>query len=216
LVRQVVGICLGDAMFTLFRYGLMPVVVYCVVVITAGIDTVWTNTVRKATWPQTVAHVLQSQDLGDVAASFRGTPNTFPDPRGTVTYLVDGKSYAWQGRGREIGVTVMKPGDRINVYYNPKNPREISTLALLGASTGSIIMAVAFAFLAFYVWFFWLRGFFRRSGPDDFDSEVGSFAGQGQMERSRSGLGDAHPAAIIKGPLEGSFEPAPRATFGKR
>src|SRR5256885_1040658 len=80
-------------------------------------------------------------------------PNTFPDPRGTGIYVIDGKSHAWQGRGREIGVTVMKPGDQIKVYYNPQNPQEISTLVLLGASTGSIIMAVAFAFLAFYFWF---------------------------------------------------------------
>jgi hypothetical protein len=190
-------------MFTLFRYGLLPVVLYCVVVMTAGVDAILTNTVRKATWPQTVVTVVQSQDLGDVAAAFRGTPNTFPDPRGTGIYVIDGKSHAWQGRGREIGVTVMKPGDQIKVYYNPQNPQEISTLVLLGASTGSIIMAVAFAFLAFYFWFFWLRGFLRRSGPDDFDGGVGSFA-------------DAHPTAIIRGPMEGSLEPARRATFGKR
>jgi hypothetical protein len=190
-------------MFALFRYGLLPVVFYCVVVITAGVDAFLTNTVRKSTWPQTVVTVVQSQDFGDVAAAFRGTPNTFPDPRGTGIYVIDGKSHAWQGRGREIGVTVMKPGDQIKVYYNPQNPQEISTLVLLGASTGSIIMAVAFAFLAIYFWFFWLRGFLRRSGPDDFDGGVGSFA-------------DAHPTAIIRGPMEGSLEPARRATFGKR
>jgi len=192
-------------MFTLFRYGLLPVVLYCVVVITAGVDAILTNTVRKATWPQTVVTVVQSQDLGDLAAAFRGTPNTFPDPRGTLKYVIDGKSYDWQGRGRAIGVTVMKPGDQIKVYYNPKNPQDISTLVLLGAATGSIIMAVAFAFLAFYVWFFWLRGLLRRSGPDDFD-----------MVGPQSGLGDAHPTAIINRPLGQSFEPAPRATFGKR
>lgn len=71
-----------------------------------------------------------------------------------------------------MGVTVMKPGDQIKVYYNPQNPLEISTLVLLGASTGSVIMAVALAFLAFYFWFFWLRGLLRRSGPDDFGDGV--------------------------------------------
>jgi len=204
-------------MFTLFRYGLTPVVLYCVVLITAGIDAFLTNTVRKATWPQTVVTVVQSQDFGDVAAAFRGTPNTFPDPRGTLKYVIDGKSYDWRGRGREIGVTVMKPGDQIKVYYNPRNPQEISTLVLLGASTGSIIMALAFAFLAFYFWLFWLRGFLRRSGPDDFNSDmVGPFADPGEVEGSRSGMEDAHPTAIDKGPMEGSFAPARRATFGKR
>jgi hypothetical protein len=97
----------------------------------------------------------------------------------------------------------MKPGDQIKVYYNPRNPQEISTLALLGASTGSIIMAVAFAFLAFYFWFFWLRGFLRRSGPDDFDD----------MAESRA---DEHPGAILREPMEKSFDRGPRATFGKR
>jgi Protein of unknown function (DUF3592) len=190
-------------MFTLFRYGLTPVVLYCVVVITAGTDAFLTNTVRKATWPQTVITVVQSQDLGDMAAAFRGTPNTFPDPRGRVTYVIDGKNYDWQGRGRAIGVTAMKPGDQIKVYYNPRNPQEISTLALLGASTGSIIMAVAFAFLAFYFWFFWLRGFLRRSGPGDFDD----------MAESRA---DEHSGAILREPMEKSFDRGPRATFGKR
>ena len=191
-------------MFTLFRYGLTPVVLYCVVVITAGVDATLTNTVRKATWPQTVVTVAQSQDFGDVAAAFRGTPNTFPDPRGTVTYAIDGKTHVWQGRGREIGVTVMKPGDQIKVYYNPQNPQDISTLVLLGASTGSIIMAVALAFLAFYFWFFWLRGFLRRSDPDDLEADVAeSFA-------------DKHPTAILRGPMENSFDRGQRATFGKR
>ena len=159
-------------MFTLFRYGLLPVVLYCVVVLTAGVDAILTNTVRKSTWPQTVVTVMQSQDFGQALTELRGTPNTFPDPRGTLRYVIDGKTYNWQGRGREMGVTVMKPGDQIKVYYNPQNPLEISTLVLLGASTGSIIMAVAFAFLAFYFWFFWLRGFLRRSGPDDFGDGV--------------------------------------------
>jgi hypothetical protein len=197
-------------MFTLFRYGLLPVVFYCIVVITAGVDALLTNTIRKSTWPQTVATVMQSRDFGDVAAAFRGTPNTFPDPRGTLQYVIDGKSYAWQGRGRDIGVTVMKPGDQIKVHYNPQNPQNISTLVLLGASTGSIIMAVALAFLAFYFWFFWLRGFLRRSDPDDFDGDVaGSFADPGQIGRSRSGLRDELPAAR-------SFEQGRAATFGKR
>jgi Protein of unknown function (DUF3592) len=195
-------------MFTLFRYGLLPVVFYCIVVITAGVDAFLTNTVRKANWPQTVVTVVQSQDFGDVAAAFRGTPNTFPDPRGKFNYVIDGKSYDWQGRGRDIGVTVMKPGDQIKVYYNPRDPRDISTLVLLGASTGSIIMAVALAFLAFYFWFFWLRGFLRRSGPDDFNGDVaGSFADHAQE----------HPNAIIKRPMGKSFDQGLGATtFGKR
>jgi hypothetical protein len=191
-------------MFTLFRYGLLPVVLYCIVVIAAGFDAMLTNTIQKSTWPQTVVTVTQSQDFGQALAEFRGTQNTFPDPRGTLQYVIDGKPYAWQGRGREIGVTVMNPGDKIKVYYNPRNPREISTLVLLGASTGSIILAVALAFLAFYVWFFWLRGFLRRSRPDDFDADVaGSF-------------GDRHPTAVIRGPMEKSFGQGRRATFGKR
>jgi hypothetical protein len=210
-------------MFTLFRYGLAPVVLYCIVVIAAGVDAYTTNTVRKSTWPQTVVTVMQSQDFGQALAEFQGKQNTFPDPRGTLRYVIDGKTYTWQGRGREIGVTVMNPGDTIKVYYNPQNPREISTLVLLGASTGNIILAVALAFLAFYVWFFWLRGFLRRSSPDDLDGEVaGSFADRVQerlparIERSRSGLGDTHPTAIIKSPMEKPFDRGRGATFGKR
>jgi hypothetical protein len=203
-------------MFTFFRYGLMPVVGFCVVVIAASIDVYSTNVIQKSTWRQTVVTVMQSQDLGQVAAELRGTPNTFPDPRGTLEYVVDGTTYTWQGKGRDIGVTVMNPDDRINVYYNPQNPREINTLVLLGASTGNIMLAAALAFLAFYVWFFWLRRFFRRSGPGDFDGDVTrSFAGGGS-ERSRSGLGDTHAAAINKRPTGQSFDRGRGATFGKR
>jgi hypothetical protein len=210
-------------MFALFRYGLLPVVGFCVVVIAASVDVYWTNTVQKSTWPQTVVTVMQSQDLGQVAAEFHGTPNTFPDPRGTLKYVIDGTTYTWQGRGRDIGVTAMNPGDTINVYYNPQDPREISTLVLLGASTGNIIFTVALAFLAFYFWFFWLRGFLRRSGPDDLDGEAaGSFAGRvperlpSQIERSRSSLGDQRPAAINNRPTGQSFDRGRGATFGKR
>ena len=149
-------------MFTLFRYGLLPVVLFCVVVVTASFDAFSTNAVRESTWPQTVATVMDSQDFGGAAAEFQGTQNAFPDPHGTLKYVIDGKTHTWQGRGREIGVTVMNPGDKIKVYYNPENPLEINTLVMLGASTGSIILAAAIAFLAFYVWFFWLRGFLRR------------------------------------------------------
>jgi uncharacterized protein DUF3592 len=155
-------------MFTLFRYGLIPVVLYCVVVITAGIDVYTTNAIQKSTWPQTVATVIQSQDFGDAFAEFSGIENNFPDPRGTLKYVIDGETFSWQGRGRDIGLTVMTPGDKIKLYYNPENKQELSTLVLLGAFTGNIILAVAFAFLAFYFWFFWLRGMFRRSGPGDF------------------------------------------------
>jgi hypothetical protein len=189
-------------MFTLFRYGLMPVVAFCVVVIAASIDAYSTNATQKSTWRQTVVTVVQSQDLGQVAAEFRGTPNTFPDPRGTVTYVIDGKTYTWQGRGRDIGVTVMNPGDKINVHYNPQNPQEINTLVLLGAGTGNIILATAIAFLVFYFWFFWVRRFLRRSGPGD-GGVPGSFA-------------DRMPATAINKRPVGSFDPGRGATFGKR
>jgi hypothetical protein len=209
-------------MFNLLRYGLIPVVGFCVIVVSASIDVYSTTAIRQSTWPQTVATVVRSQDLGDVAAKFRGTPNTFPDPRGTLTYVIDGKAHTWQGRGRDIGVTVMNPGDEINVYYNPRDPREINTLVLLGVDTGNIILAVALAFLAFYLWFFWLRGFFRRSGPDDLDGEAApSLAGRaserlaGDLERSRFALGDQRPAAVNR-PMGQSFNAAPKSTFGKR
>src|ERR1700709_239637 len=114
-------------MFSIFRYGLIPVVLFCVVAVTAGVDTVWTNSIQKSTWPQTVVTVVQSQDFGQVAAEFRGAPNSFPDPYGTVRYVIGGKTYSWQGRGRDIGVTVMNPGDQVNIHYNPANPQEINT-----------------------------------------------------------------------------------------
>jgi Protein of unknown function (DUF3592) len=205
-------------MFTLFRYGLIPIVLFCVVVVAASIDTYSSNVVQKSTWRQTVVTVVESQDPGDALAAFSGTQNTFPDPHGTLSYVVDGKPYTWQGRGRDIGVTAMNPGDEIKVYYDPENPQEISTLVLLGASTGNMILAAALAFLGLYIWFFWLRGFLGRSAPpDDFDGDAMSFAdgAPDQIERSRfasrvrrTPMTDSKPAARSVG--QG------RGTFGKR
>src|SRR4051794_20479967 len=158
--------------FTLFRYGLLPFVLYGLMVVVFSIHIYGTHAVHKATWPQTVVTVTQSQDWGDEFARFRGTQNTFPDPRGTGTYVVDGTTYTWQGRGRELGVTVMKPGDAITVFYNPKDPKDLEPPVLLGAFTGNIIISVTLAFLGFYVWFFWVRRFVRRSGPDDFGDNL--------------------------------------------
>src|ERR1700712_2071181 len=97
-VRQGASIRPVTPMFTLFRYGLLPVVVYCLAVIAAGINAVSTNAVRQSTWPQTAVTVIQSQDFGQVLAEFRGTQNTFPDPHGTLSYVIDGQTYTWQGR----------------------------------------------------------------------------------------------------------------------
>ena len=152
-------------MLNLFRYGLIPVVLFCIVIVCASIDAQVTNLAQKSSWQQTTITVVESQDPGDIAAQFSGTPNNFPDPHGTVRYVADGKSYTWQGRGRDIGLTEMRPGERINLYYNPANPQEINTLVLLGAGTGFLILAAAAGFLAFYIWYFWLRGFLNRSGP---------------------------------------------------
>ena len=211
-------------LFTLFRYGLIPVVLFCVVVVAAGIDTYWTNAVQRSTWLQTDVTVMESRDVGQGLAAFSGTQNTFPDPHGTVSYVIDGKTYTWQGRGRDIGVTVMNPGDKVKVYYDPENPGEINTLFLLGAFTGNIILAVAIAFLAFYVWFFWLRGFLGRSvPPDELDGDLArSFAGRvstqrpDQVERSRFALGDKRTPVIDSRPTGKSFGRARGTTLGKR
>ena len=155
-------------MFAIFRYGLLPVALFCAFVIASGVHIVTENSIQKSTWPQTVVTVVQSQDFGKARAELKGAQNSFPDPHGTVRYVIGGKTYSWQGRGREIGLTVMNPGDQIKLYYNPANPQEINTLVLLGKVTGSIILAVALAFLGLYVWFFWLRGFLRRPGSPKF------------------------------------------------
>jgi hypothetical protein len=155
-------------MFGTLRYALLPVVLFCIVIVVASFDTFSENIARKSTWHRTDVTVTGSEDFGQEVAKFRHTPNSFPDPHGRVSYVVDGTTYEWQGRGRDIGLTVMDPGEKIQVYYNPKNPREINTLVLLGASTGLFILASALAFLVFYIWFFWWRRPFRGRGSGDF------------------------------------------------
>ena len=222
-VNQDDAICPGDIMFAWPRYALMPVVVYCLTIVSASIDAFSTNAVQKSTWPQTVATVVRAEDIGQVVAEFRGTQKTFSEFYGTLQYVVDGETYTWRGRARDIGVTAIKPGDEIKLYVNPKNPREISTLVMLGAATGSIILAAAVAFLAFYAWFFWLRGFLRRPPPDDLegDSER-SFADPApeqvpiRTEQPRLTPGDQRPAATYKRSAGKPFGQGRVATFGKR
>ena len=155
-------------MFGILRYGLFPVVLFCIVIVAASFDSFSTNAARKSTWHRTDVTVTESEDFGQEVATLRGTADNFPDPHGRVTYVVDGKSYEWKGRGRDIGLTAMKPGEKIEVYYNPSNPQEINSLILLGASTGLVILASALAFLGFYIWFFWWRRPFRGFGSGDF------------------------------------------------
>ena len=210
-------------MFTIFRYGLIPVVLFCVVVIAAGVDTVFTNNARKSTWPQTVVTVEKSQDFSQALSELRGTPNAFPDPHGTVSYVIGGKTYSWEGRGRDIGLTVINPGDRIKIYYNPQNPRELNTLVLLGMFTGSIVLAVALAVLVLYLWFFWVRGSLRRpASPDSYDDAPEYFVERAserlssEIERSRSALRDPHPVGINDKPAGRAFGQDRAVTFGKR
>jgi hypothetical protein len=210
-------------MFTWLRYGLAPVVYYCLIIVTASIDAFSTNSVQKSTWTQTVATVLRAEDIGETFAEFRRTQKTFSEFYGTLQYAVDGVTYTWQGRARDIGVHDMKLGEEIKLYVNPKNPREISTLIMHGAATGSIIIAAAVTFLVFYAWFFWLRGFLRRSPPDDFDGDaVGPSADRvperfsSQIEQPRFTSGDPRPAVISNRPTGKSFGRARAATFGKR
>jgi hypothetical protein len=208
-------------MFTLFRYGLIPVVLFCIVVITGGVHTVSTNSLRKSSWPQTVVTVVQSQDFNQALAEFRGTQNAFPDPYGAVRYVIGGKTYSWQGRGRDIGLTAMTPGDNIKLHYNPENPQEINTLVLLGGFTGAMLVAAALAFVVFYVWFFWVRRFLRRLGSHDSSGDAPeSFVERAnerlssEIERSRSTSAVPQPVAINARPAEKSF--GQRVTFGKR
>src|SRR5215831_16628935 len=140
------------AMFQALRYGLLPVVLFCGTIVVASVDVAWENIARKSTWRETVATVVQSQDLGDVVMDSPFTRSTSPDPTGTVVYLVDGETHTWKGRSRELGVTTMTPGDSIKVYYNPEDPKVIKTLVLLGARMYAILLAAALAFLSFYVW----------------------------------------------------------------
>jgi hypothetical protein len=203
----------GGAMFAIFRYGLLPVALFCVVVIAAGVHTFTENSIQKSTWPQTVVTVAQSQDFGKALAELRGEKNAFPDPHGTVSYVVGGKTYSWQGRGRDIGLTVMNPGDQIKLHYNPANPQQINTLVLLGKVTGSIILAVALVFLTLYVWFFWLRGFFRRP-PGSHDSS--GDAPESWAERASERISShQRPVAISDRPAGKSFQDR-AVTFGKR
>jgi uncharacterized protein DUF3592 len=155
------------AMFVGLRYGLAPVVLFCGVVVVASVDVAWDNIARRSTWHESVATVVQSQDRGDVVVDSPFTRSTSANPHGTVSYVVDGETHLWEGRARELGVTALTPGDQIKIYYDPKDPKVISTLVLLGAPTGAILLAGALAFLTFYVWFFWLRRCHRPSGPAD-------------------------------------------------
>lgn len=205
-------------MFKFIRNALAPVALFCCVIIAASADAYWTNASRKASWPQTIVTVLQAQHLGDVAAEWRGTPNNFPDPRGSISYTVDGQTYTWRGRGREIGLTAMTPGDQIKLYYNPRNPNEINALVLLGAATGNLILAAACTFLGLYIWFFWVRRSFRDSGPGGLNGQPrgssASRAGEGP-DQERFGSERRSPAVpYTEGDVGLARARAPEPTFG--
>jgi hypothetical protein len=86
-----------------------------------------------------------------------------------------------------------------------------------------MILAATLAFLAFYVWFFWLRGFLGRSSPpDDFDGDMAMSFADGvptqrpdQIERSSLALGPRRALVTDNKPTGRSFGQG-RGTFGKR
>jgi hypothetical protein len=83
--------------FTLLRYGLLPVVFYCAVVFVSGVHIIGSNEAHRSSWKQTTATVMQSRDFGDAYAEFSGTKNDFPDPRGTLQYVVNKETAARRG-----------------------------------------------------------------------------------------------------------------------
>lgn len=152
-------------MVRFLRFALIPVVLFCLTILAAAFDSISTNLQQKATWLPVMATVVDAQEFGELGATLSGRAADFPDPYGEISYTVGGETYQWQGRARDIGFVSLPVGGTVSIFYDPADPNQINSLVLLGASVGLMICGSAAAFMAFYVWFFWLRG--RGGRPPD-------------------------------------------------
>ncbi|MFD1986606.1 DUF3592 domain-containing protein [Mesorhizobium newzealandense] len=140
------------------RFILMPFALIAVVLFAMGLHITGTTLYHKAAWYQTVATVTDV----DPYTETKKNGLTIDGINVAVTYVVDDAPMTWSGKGKIIGLYAASIGDKVELYYDPADPSNLDTAAMKGWLVALLIIVGTGGFTAFYVWFFWLRGWHAR------------------------------------------------------
>ncbi len=135
----------------------MPFALIAAALFAMALHIIGTTIHHRLAWEPTVATVISSEPVQVLRTN--GTSTT--DLQVAVAYDAGGSRHEWSGRGSDIGVYAASVGDSIQMLFDPADPSHLDTAAMKGWKGGLLVLAVTGGFVAFYVWFFWLR---RRGG----------------------------------------------------
>jgi hypothetical protein len=169
--------------FVLMRFLLMPIALIAAALFAMGLHIIGTSLHHQAAWHQTIATVTDVDPYTEMRENGLATQGI----NVAVTYVANDAPMTWSGKGKDIGLYKAAKGDRIEFYYDPADPSKLDTAAMKGWRGGLLILAVTGGFVAFYVWFFWLRG--RRAPPMSPSTVRVSGAGAKPAEQQRSTFG---------------------------
>lgn len=143
---------------SLMRFILMPFALITAALFAMGLHIVGTGLYHQAAWHQTVATVTDVDPYTETRKN--GLP--IDGIKVAVTYVVDDAPMTWSGKGKIIGLYAASIGDKVELYYDPADPSNLDTAAMKGWLVALLIIVGTGGFTAFYVWFFWLRGWHAR------------------------------------------------------
>ena len=143
---------------SLMRFILMPFALITAALFAMGLHIVGTGLYHQAAWHQTVATVTDV----DPYTETRKNGLTIDGINVAVSYVVDDAPMTWSGKGKIIGLYAASIGDKVELYYDPADPSNLDTAAMKGWLVALLIIVGTGGFTAFYVWFFWLRGWHAR------------------------------------------------------
>lgn len=140
--------------FVLARYLLMPFALIAVILFLMASHIIATSLHHQAAWQRTVATVTDVSPYSEMQANGLKTDGIDV----ALAYVANDAPTTWSGKGKDVGLYTAAKGDRIEFYYDPADPSNLDTAAMKGWRGGLLLLAVTGGFVAFYVWFFWLRG----------------------------------------------------------
>lgn len=169
-------------MFVLARYLLMPFALIAAILFLMASHIIGTVLHHQATWQRTLATVTDVSPYSEMQANGLKTDGIDV----ALAYVVNDVPMTWSGKGKDIGLYKADKGDRIEFYYDPSDPSNLDTVAMKGWHGGLLLLAVTGGFVAFYAWFFWLRGRTAPPAPPMMPS-ASRVSGAGPRQSSRQG-----------------------------
>ena len=135
------------------RFLLMPFVLIAAALFAMGLHIIGTSLHHRTAWHQTVATVTDVKPYTEMQKNGLTTEGIDV----AITYVANNAPMSWSGKGKVIGLYKASIGDKVEFYYDPADPSNLDTAAMKGWRGGLLLLGATGGFIAFYVWFFWLR-----------------------------------------------------------